>query len=58
MVYHSTQCQKQKFLKILLLISEKPCVKLPKPPNNLGMQSVNNYYKKCNLKERLLFWKN
>ena len=24
---------------------------------NLGIQSVNNYYKKCNLKERLLFAK-
>ena len=25
--------------------------------NNFGMQSVNNYYKNCNLKERLLFSK-
>ena len=32
-------------------------LKLPKLPNNLGIQSVNNYYKKCNLKERLLFEK-
>ena len=32
-------------------------LKLPKPPNNFGIQSVNNYYKKCNLKERLLFSK-
>ena len=32
-------------------------LKLPKPPNNFGIQSVNNYYKKCNLKERLLFAK-
>ena len=32
-------------------------LKLPKPPNNFGIQSVNNYYKKCNLKERLLFTK-
>ena len=30
-------------------------LKLPKLPNNFGIQSVNNYYKKCNLKERLLF---
>ena len=28
-----------------------------KPPNNFRIQSVNNYYKKCNLKERLLFAK-
>ena len=32
-------------------------LKLPKPPNNFEIQSVNNYYKKCNLKERLLFSK-
>ena len=32
-------------------------LKLPKPPNNFGIQSVNNYYKKCNLKERLLLAK-
>ena len=32
-------------------------LKLLKPPNNFGIQSVNNYYKKCNLKERLLFAK-
>ena len=27
-------------------------LKLPKPPNNFGIQSVNNYYKKFDLKER------
>ena len=32
-------------------------LKLPKPPNNLVIQSVKNYYKKCNLNERLLFSK-
>ena len=32
-------------------------LKLPKDPNNFGIQSVNNYYQKCNLKERLLFSK-
>ena len=32
-------------------------LKLPKPPNNFGIQSVNNYYKNCSLKERLLFLK-
>ena len=36
---------------------ENLVLKLPKPPNNFGIQSVNNYYKKCNLKERLLFAK-
>ena len=30
-------------------------LKLPKPSNNFGIQSVNNYYKKCHLMERLLF---
>ena len=32
-------------------------LKLPKTPNNFGIQSVNNYYKKCSLKESLLFAK-
>ena len=32
-------------------------LKRPKSPNNFGIQSVNNYHKKCNLKERLLFSK-
>ena len=32
-------------------------LKLAKPPNNFAIQSVNNYYKKCNLKERLQFSK-
>ena len=30
---------------------------LPKPPYNFGIQSENSYYKKCNLKEKLLFAK-
>ena len=38
-------------------LAENLVLKLPKPPNNFGIQSVNNYYKKCNLKERLLFSK-
>ena len=29
-------------------------LKLPKPSNNFGIQTVNNYYKKYNLKKRLL----
>ena len=36
---------------------ENLVLKLPKPPSNFGMQLLNNYYKKCNLKERLLFAK-
>ena len=32
-------------------------LKLTKPSNNFGIQSVNSYYKKCNLKEKLLFAK-
>ena len=32
-------------------------LKLPKSPNNFGIQSVNNYYRKCNLKEQFLFAK-
>ena len=31
-------------------LAENLMLKLPKPPNNFGIQSVNNYYKKCNLK--------
>ena len=29
-------------------------LKLPKPSNDFGIQTVNNYYKKYNLKKRLL----
>ena len=63
MVYHSLSINSGTFLKTLLLINGKPCVKTTeiiedwKTPNNFGIQSVNNYYKKCNLKERLLFAK-
>ena len=63
MVYHSLSINSGTFLKTLLLINGKPCVKTTeiikdrKTPNNFGIQSVNNYYKKCNLKERLLFEK-
>ena len=32
-------------------------LKLPKPPNNFGIQSLDNYCKKSNLKEKLLFAK-
>ena len=45
------------FKKTLLLISGKPCVETTKPPNNFGIQLVNNYYSKFKLKEGLLFAK-
>ena len=45
------------FKKYYSSLAENLVLKLPKPPNNFGIQSVNNYYKKCNLKERLLFAK-
>ena len=32
-------------------------LKLPKPPNNFGIQSLDNHCKKSNLKEKLLFAK-
>ena len=38
-------------------LAENFVLKLPKPSNNFGIQSVNSYYKKCNLKEKLLFAK-
>ena len=45
------------FKKYNSSLSENLVLKLPKPPNNFGTKSVNNYYKKCNMKERLLFSK-
>ena len=36
---------------------ENLVLKLQKLPNNFGIQSVNNYFKKCNLKKKLLFSK-
>ena len=38
-------------------LAENLVLILPKPPNNFGIKSVNNYYKKCNLNEMLLFSK-
>ena len=43
------------FKKYYSSLAENLVLKLPKPPNNLGIQSVKNYYKKCNLNERFLF---
>ena len=43
------------FKKYYSSLAENLVLKLPKPLNNFGIQSVKNYYKKCNLNERLLF---
>ena len=40
---------------MLLITSRNTCLKLPKQPNNFGMESVNNYYEKCNLKKKSIF---
>ena len=45
------------FKKYYSSSAENPVLKLPKPLNNFGMQSMNNYYKNCNVKERLLLAK-
>ena len=45
------------FKKYYSSLAENLVLKLPKPPNNSRIQSVKNYYKKCNLNERLLFQK-
>ena len=43
------------FKKYYSSLAENLVLKLPKPLNNFGIQSVKNYYKKCNLNEKLLF---
>ena len=43
------------FKKYYTSLAENLVLKLAKPPNNFGIQPVKNYYKECNLKERLLF---
>ena len=43
-----------KFLKILPLISGKPCVNI----KNFRIQSVNNYYNKCNVQRKVTIFKN
>ena len=45
------------FQKYSSSLAENLALKLPKPPNNFGIQSVNSYCKKWDLKERLLFAK-
>ena len=45
------------FKKYYSALAENVLLKLWKPPNNFGIQSLNNCYKNCNLKERLLFAK-
>ena len=36
-------------------LAENLVLKLPKPPNNFGMESVHNYFTKYNLKKKLIF---
>ena len=36
-------------------LAENLALKLANPPNNFGMELVNNYYKKYSLKEKLIF---
>ena len=43
------------FKKCYSSLAENLVLKLPKPPNNFGMESVNNYYKIHNLKKKLIF---
>ena len=45
------------FKKYYFSLPENLVLKLLKPPTNFGMQLVNSYRKKWNLKERLLFAK-
>ena len=45
------------FKKYYSSSAENLVLKLPKPLNNFGIQLANNYYKNCNMKERLLFAK-
>ena len=43
------------FQKYYSSLAENLVLKLPKPPNNFGMESVNNYHEIYNLKEKLIF---
>ena len=45
------------FEKYYSSLAEDLVLKLPKSPNNFRIQSVINYYKKCNLNKMLLFSK-
>ena len=43
------------FKKYYSSLAENLALKLPKPPNNFGMEPVNNFYAKYDLKEKLIF---
>ena len=43
------------FKKYYSSLVENLFLKLPKPPNNFEIESVNNYYKKHSLKEKLIY---
>ena len=49
--------QLKTFKKYCFSLAENFVLKLLKPPNNFGIQSVNSYHKKCSLKERFRFAK-
>ena len=53
--YRTTTLDFNIFKKYYSSLAENLVLKLPKPPNNFGMESVNNYYEKYNLKEKLIF---
>ena len=45
----------RKFKKYYSSLAENLLLKQPKSPNTFEMESVNNYYEKYNLKEKLIF---
>ena len=58
--HYTTHFQNKKLLFFKKYYSspvEKLVLKLPKSANNFGTESVNNYHKKHNLKEKLIFAK-
>ena len=57
-VYHSTHYQQQELKKNYSFLAENLVLKPRKPQNNFWAQSVKSYYKKYNLKEKLLFSEN
>ena len=54
MVFFDSFSIAQTFKKYYSSLAENLALKLPKPPNNFGIESVNNYYEKYNLKEKLI----
>ena len=46
---------KEIFKKYYSPLVENLVLKLPRPSNNFGIKSMNNYYKKYNLTEKMIF---